>query len=293
MTVRIVSAVIESPPRPDYRLRMSSAQVTLFDEDALAQRVNRARERQRRATPFLLDRVIEDLHDRLLDVNRNFSNACLIGPFDWRDQITREISSEKLAHLDWREAPSGEDYDLVISLLHLQSVNSVGAWMQGVRSMLKPDGLFVASLVGGETFSGLRRTLYAIDTDADGSPSPRIHPMIEVRAAAQLLGHAGLAIPVTDSDRFTVNYRKLETLAADLRDLGLSNALSDRKRTPSPGLLKDLKTHLQHDGEPAPIQWEIVWMTGWAPHESQQKPLKPGSAKVGLNEALRSIRDES
>lgn len=272
---------------------MSSAQATLFDDTALAQRVARARKRQSRATPFLLERVIEDLQDRLLDVNRNFDRACLIGPFDWRDQVKSDLPSEKLGTLDWREDPAGEGYDLVISLLHLQSVNAVGGWMQGVRSMLKPDGLFIACLIGGETFSGLRRTLYAIDTEAHGSPVPRIHPMIEVRAAAQLLGHAGLAIPVTDSDRFTAHYRKIETLAADLRDLGLSNALSDRRRAPSPRLLKDLKAELQPEGKPVPIQWEIVWMTGWAPHESQQKPLKPGSAKVGLNEALRSIRDES
>ena len=272
---------------------MSSAQVTLFDEAALAHRIARARKRQSRATPFLLERVIEDLKDRLLDVNRNFENACFVGPFDWRDEIKAGVQTEKLSHLDWTEEPTGKDYDLLISLLHLQSVNAVGAWMQGVRSMLRPDGLFVACLIGGDTFSGLRRTLYAIDTEAHGSPSPRIHPMIEVRAAAQLLGHAGLAIPVTDSDRFTVHYRKIETLAADLRDLGLTNALSDRRRTPSPNLLRDLGTHLQPDGEPVPIQWEIVWMTGWAPHESQQKPLKPGSAKVGLNEALRSIRDGS
>lgn len=272
---------------------MSSPQVTLFDEAAQTLRNARARKRQARNSPFLLERVIDDLSERLLDVNRTFSKACLIGPFDWRKEISQSLPPNKVETLDWKTDPDGSDYDLVISLLHLQSVNAVGGWMQGVRSMLKPDGLFLACLIGGETFSELRRALYAVDTEAHGSPTPRIHPMIEVRAAAQLLGHAGLAIPVTDSDRFTVQYRKLETLAADLRDLGLTNALSDRRQQPSPRLLRDLDSHLRSEDQPIPIQWEIVWMTGWAPHDSQQKPLKPGSAKIGLNDALRSIRDGS
>ena len=285
--------MIESAPRPDYRARMTSPQVTLFDEHSQALKNARARKRQTRSTPFLLDRVIEDLTERLLDVNRSFSNACLIGPFDWTEQIRSGLPPKKIEELDWKENPDGSGYDLVISLLHLQSVNAVGGWMQGVQSMLKPDGLFIACLVGGDTFSNLRRALYTVDTDAHGSPTPRIHPMIEVRAAAQLLGHVGLAIPVTDSDRFTVHYRRIETLADDLRDLALTNALTDRRKAPSSHLLEALKAELQPDGKPVPVQWELVWMTGWAPHESQQKPLKPGSAKVGLNEALRTIRDES
>ncbi|MEM7727862.1 MAG: SAM-dependent methyltransferase [Pseudomonadota bacterium] len=266
----------------------------LFDERLQALRVARARKRQGRALPFLVERAVNDLSERLQDVNRTFGRACLVGPFDWRDTIMAALPADKIEAFDWREAPGGEGYELVVSLLHLQSVNAVGGWMQGVRAMLVPDGLFVACLVGGETFSGLRRALYAVDTDAHGAPRPRIHPMIEVRAAAQLLSHAGLAIPVTDTDRFTVRYRRLETLAADLRDLGLTNALSDRQATPSPRLLRDLDARLRTaPGEPVPIRWEIVWLTGWAPHESQQKPLKPGSAKRGLNAALRSIRDES
>ncbi|MGB3456687.1 MAG: hypothetical protein WBG08_11350 [Litorimonas sp.] len=266
----------------------------LFDARAQAQRIARARRRQDRGTPFLLERAVDDLSERLQDVNRIFDRACLVGPFDWRDAVTEALPPGKIGTLDWRETPGGEAYDLVVSLLHLQSVNAVGGWMQAVRSMLVPDGLFLACLVGGETFSGLRQALYAIDTQAHGAPSPRIHPMIEVRAAAQLLSHAGLAIPVTDSDRFTVHYRRLETLVADLRDLGLSNALTDRRKAPSPGLLRDLETALRPaPGQPVPVQWELVWMTGWAPHESQQKPLKPGSAKVGLNSALKAIRDAS
>lgn len=270
----------------------------LFDENAQAQRIARARKRQRGNLPFLADRAIEDLTDRLQDVNRTFTRACLVGPFDWRDAIFAALPPGKVETFDWSEEPikmpSRAEYDLVISLLHLQSVNAVGGWMQAVRGMLVPDGLFLAALIGGDSLSGLRQALYAVDTERFGAPTPRIHPMIEVRAAAQLLAHVGLAIPVTDSDRFIVHYRKLETFAADLRDLGLTNALTDRHKVASPSLLRDLQSQLYTaPDQPAPIQWELVWMTGWAPHESQQKPLERGSAKVGLNEALKAIRDKS
>lgn len=274
---------------------MPAPQVTLFNETAQTLRIARARQRQSRSTPFLIDRVIEDLCERLLDIKRPFARACLIGPFDWREHIMAALPDKaKVAAFDWAEQPEGDGYDLVISLLHLQSINTVGGWMQGVRAMLVPDGLFIASLIGGVSLNELRHALYAIDTDRVGSPTPRIHPMIEVRAAAQLLGHIGLALPVTDSDRFTVRYRKVETLAGDLRDLGLTNALRDRDTRPTPQLIHDIEAQLRPaPGEPMPLSWEIVWMTGWAPHESQQKPLKPGSAKVGLNDALKVIRGDS
>jgi len=273
---------------------MSAPQVTLFDETAQAARIARARARQTRGTPFFIERAIEDLCDRLLDMKRPFMRACLVGPFDWRDQIMAGLPDRsKIAEFDWSEQPTRQDYDLVISLLDIQSINAVGGWMQGVRAMLVPDGLFVACLIGGVSLTELRHALYAIDTDRIGSPTPRIHPMIDVRAAAQLLGHAQLALPVTDSDRFTVQYRKVETLAADLRDLGLTNVLRDRNMRAAPYLIAEIESQLRPAlGEPMPISWEIVWMTGWSPHESQQKPLKPGSAKVGLQDALRSIRDE-
>lgn len=271
--------------------------VALFDDAAQTMRNARARKRQRHGTPFLMARVVDDLAERLLDIKRDFTRACIIGPFDWREPVMAALPNPaKITAFDWREAPGGGngDYDLVISLLDLQSVNAVGGWMQAVRGMLVPDGLFIASLIGGSSLAELRHALYAVDTDRIGSPTPRIHPMIEVRAAAQLLGHIGLALPVTDSDRFTVHYRKIETLAADLRDLGLTNVLNDRDNRPAPTLIQDLGAQLRPaPGEPMPLSWEIVWMTGWAPHDSQQKPLKPGSAKVGLNDALRTIRDES
>ena len=273
---------------------MTPPQEPLFDPAARARAVARARRRQVRGQPFLLERAAADLAERLLDVNRTFSNACLIGPFDWRNAVLARLPEAKRpARFDWREEPGGEGFELVVSLLHLQSVEAVGPWMRGARAMLVPDGLFLACLVGGQSLSELRQALYAVDTEALGAPSPRVHPMIEVRAAAQLLGHAGLAIPVTDSDRFTVRYRDLRTLAGDLRDLGLGNTLAARRTVPMPGLLRALEARMRDGDAPIPVSWELVWMTGWAPHASQQTPLPPGSAKTPLNAALRRIRDGS
>lgn len=274
---------------------MERPQVTLFDPKAQGLRHARARRRQSRNVPFLLSRALDDLRERLLDVNRAFARACLIGPFDWRDAIVATLPDDKrFKSFHWREEPDGTDYDLVISLLHVQSLDAVGEWMRGARAMLVPDGLFMACLIGGESLGELRRALYTIDTDAFGAPTPRIHPMIDLRAAAQLLAHAGLAIPVTDSDRFRADYRRIETLISDLRDLGLTNVLNDRDKRPLPKMLQRLDDHLRpDDGEPVPVTWELVWMSGWAPHESQQKPLARGSAKIGLNDALKAIRDGS
>lgn len=279
---------------------MAASQVTLFDNNAQALRLERARCRQQQGLPFLAERVIEDLAERLMDVNRTFERVCLVGPFDWRDAVRASLSQqEKIGQFDWSETPPAKDfaksgYDLLISLVHLQSLNHVGGWMQAVRAALVPDGLFLACLIGGNSLTELRQALYRIDTDRLGSPTPRIHPMIDVRAAAQLLAHAGLAIPVTDSDRFTVHYREIPTLVGDLRDLGMTNSLSDRAKRTTPTLLKDMEAQLRPAGrELIAMTWEIVWMIGWAPHDSQQKPLKRGSAKVGLNEALKQIRDNN
>ncbi len=266
----------------------------LFDEDALARFQARAKARLGSEPPFLIARCVEDLADRMQDVNRIFARVALVGPLDWRAAINTNLPpSERPERFDHLEMPSGDDYDLVISLLHIQSVDDVGGLMRGIRAMLKPDGLFIGAVIGGVSLTELRGALYAVDTERLGSPSPRVHPMIEVRAAAQLLGHAGLAIPVSDSDRFTVRYRSLSTLLSDLRDVGLGNALASRARKALPrAAWRALEERLRPaPGEPMPISWEIVWMTGWAPHESQQKPLKPGSAKMPLNTALRAVRD--
>ncbi len=276
---------------------MPSAQAptALFDQKALIKRFARARRRVAKmdAVPFLIERAIADLSERVQDVNRTFEKACLIGPLDWREAVLDSLPLDKRpSHFDYAETPEGAGYDLIISLLHIQSIEAVGPWIRAVRAMLVPDGLFVACLVGGNSLTELRNALYTVDTEQRGAPTPRIHPMIEVRAAAQLLSHAGLAIPVTDADSFTVSYRQLTTLASDLRDLGLTNALEARDSTPMPGLLKDVEAQMRDGDAPIPITFELVWMTGWAPHESQQKPLKPGSAKTPLNQALRQIRDK-
>lgn len=273
---------------------METPQAPLFDASALSLRTERATARQSDTVPFLAERVLDDLAERLLDVNRSFGNAQMVGPFDWRDALNNRLpKGRKLPGLDFATEPAGKARDLVISLLTLQSINDIPGWMRSIRQTLAPDGLFIAAFIGGASLSTVRQAFYEIDTNRFGAPLPRFHPMIEVKAAAPLLSHVGLALPVLDSDRFTVRYRRVETLFSDLRDVGLTNALVQRdRRYIGRDIFERLNDRLRPSAdEPIPIEWEIIWMTGWAPHESQQKPLAPGSAKVGLNEALRSIRD--
>lgn len=179
--------------------------------------------------------------------------------------------------------------DLVISLLTLQSANDPLAVLSSYRSALKPDGLLLVAMFGGDSLSELRTALYAADQARFGGLTPRIFPFANHTQTAGLLSRAGLALPVVDTDRFTVNYAQLQTWVEDLRDIGATNTVSARdKRYVGKGFLR--KTEAAHkrteDGIRFPVQFEILWLTGWAPDASQQKPLKPGSAKMRLADAL-------
>lgn len=274
---------------------MADTQPPLFDDKARTLRIHRARRRQGGDLPFLADRVIADLSERLLDVNRTFRSARLIGPFDWRKPIENALpEGKKPTDFVYSRDPAGSDHDLILSLLDLQSLDDLPGWMRAMRRALAPDGLFIAAFIGGESLSSVRQSFYAQDTEALGAPTPRFHPMITVRQAAPLLSHIGLALPVIDSDRFTAHYRQLGTWVTDLRDLALTNIMTDRAQSyPGRSVFNALEALLRPEADqPIPIVWDIIWMTGWAPHESQQKPLKPGTAKTPLHQALRDIRDE-
>ena len=163
--------------------------------------------------------------------------------------------------------------------------------MRQMAKLLKKDGLFIGALFGGNTLTELRQSLYKTDDEILGGASPRVFPMVTHSQAAPLITQAGLNLPVVDMDRFTVTYSRFGTLLSDLRDIGGTNILSNR----SPNALtskywETLKGHYQDMfGENGKLKasFEILWLTGWRPHESQQKPLKPGSAKMSLSEALK------
>jgi SAM-dependent methyltransferase len=183
--------------------------------------------------------------------------------------------------------------DLVVSGLALHFVNDLPGTLVQIRRALKPDGLFVAALLGGDTLTELRQAFAAAEAEMEDGISPRVLPFADLRDLGSLLQRAGLALPVTDVDRLTVRYASPLALMHDLRRMGAGNALSERRRT----LLRRATLHrvfeiyaerfADPDGR-IRATFEIVWLSGWAPHESQQQPLKPGSAKTRLADALRT-----
>jgi SAM-dependent methyltransferase len=181
--------------------------------------------------------------------------------------------------------------DLVVSALALQYVNDLPGTLIQIRRALKPDGLFLAAMLGGDTLSELRQAFAAAETEIEGGVSPRVAPFADVREMGALLQRAGFALPVTDVDRLTVRYSSAFTLMVELRRMGATNALTERRRTPlrRATLNRMAEIYAQRfsdrDGK-IRATFEIIWLSGWAPHESQQKPLRPGSAQARLADAL-------
>jgi SAM-dependent methyltransferase len=271
----------------------------LFDRALLLSRQRRAR-RLEPAT-FLLDRVAEDAAERLNAVLREFKTAADIGTEGEQlrnalagrvDQIPRitlpEPESEPLAL-----AP--ESLDLVVSGLALQFVNDLPSVLAQVRRALKPDGLLLAAMIGGDTLTELRQSFAAAEAECEGGVSPRVAPFADLREIGALLQRVGFALPVTDVDRVVVRYDSAFALMADLRSMGATNILVERRRTPTrrATMLRMAQIYGERFADPdgrIRATFDVIWLSGWAPHESQQKPLKPGSAKASLAEAVRGPR---
>ncbi len=264
----------------------------IFDERLLKLRRARA---ARRGPSFLLKRAMEDAAERLLDVNRQFQNCLILGSPDieayLREHLPKEKCPAQIKTISNITEMSGSDYDLVLSLLTLQSENDIVGTMIRLRQSLKPDGLFIAAMFGGDTLTELRQAMYQTDEDLLGGMSARVYPMAGYTQAGELLARAGLNQPVVDTDRFTVSYSKFNKLTSDLRDLGETNILTARNKSALPKaypqqLENNYRSSFARDDGKLKTSFEILWLTGWCPHESQQKPLKPGSAKMRLADAL-------
>ena len=165
-----------------------------------------------------------------------------------------------------------------------------GALFQ-IWQALRPDGLFIGCLLGGRTLQELREVLLAAEAETTGGVSPRVAPFADLRDMGSLLQRAGFALPVVDSELVTVRYRDLFGLLRDLRAMGWANALTDRRKAPlrRDTLMRAAALYAERFADPDSrlrATFEIVWLSGWAPHESQQKPLRPGSAKARLADAL-------
>jgi SAM-dependent methyltransferase len=274
------------------------------------------RRRRRRAialgpVTFLLDRAAEDLAERLTAVLRRFDLALDLGtPGEAvRTALTRLNSIGTIVRADAvpdRASTRTESFiaadeealpfrdgtlDLVVSALALQFVNDLPGALVQIRRALKPDGLFVAALLGGETLTELRQSFAVAESEVESGASPRVAPFADLRDLGALLQRAGFALPVTDTDRLVVRYESAFGLMRDLRRMGATNALIARRRTPlkRTTLRRMAEIYAQRfaDGDGrVRATFEIVWLSGWAPHPDQQQPLKPGSAKARLADAL-------
>src|SRR6202035_223091 len=185
-----------------------------------------------------------------------------------------------------------QSIDLAISALAFQFVNDLPGVLAQIRRALRPDGLLMAAMVGGDTLTEMRQSFAAAEAELEGGVSPRVAPFAELRDIGALLQRAGLALPVTDVDRVVVRYDSAFALMADLRRMGATNVLVERRRTPTrrATLLRMAQIYGERFADPdgrIRATFDVIWLSGWAPHESQQKPLKPGSAKAGLAEAVR------
>jgi SAM-dependent methyltransferase len=250
---------------------------------------------------FLLDRVAEDMDERLHAVLRDFADVADIwSPGEVLQQRSRDrFKSVTQIHPD----PSGqetlalapESLDLAVSALAFQFVNDLPGVLAQIRRALRPDGLLLAAMLGGDTLSELRQSFAAAEAECEGGVSPRVVPFADLRDVGALLQRAGFALPVTDVDRVVVRYDSAFALMQDLRRMGATNVLVERRRTPTrrTTLLRMAQIYGERfadtDGR-IRATFDVIWLSGWAPHESQQKPLRPGSAKAGLAEAVRGVK---
>ncbi len=185
-----------------------------------------------------------------------------------------------------------ESLDLVVSALALQFVNDLPGVLAQLRRALKPDGLLLAAMTGGDTLSELRQAFAQAEAELEGGVSPHVAPVADLRDIGALLQRAGFALPVTDVDRVVVRYDDAFALMQDLRRMGAANILRERRRTPMrrATLLRMAQLYgaqfADGDGR-IRATFEIIWLSGWAPHDSQQKPLQPGSATASLEAAVK------
>jgi SAM-dependent methyltransferase len=287
-----------------------SSLATIFDRRLLARRRQRARRRS--PADFLLRRVADDLAERLAAVNRRFDLAVDAGsPLPLlAEALTAAGQVGRIVRLgdasDGGEIAGDEELfpfragslDLVVSALSLQLVNDLPGLLAQIRRALRPDGLFLAALLGGETLHELRTSFAAAEAELVGGAAPRVAPFAELRSVGALLQRAGFALPVVDQDRLVVRYRDPIALMHDLRAMGAGNALMERSRKPLRRAVLARAVAIygerfaDRDGR-IRATFDVISLSGWAPHASQQQPLRPGSAKARLADALGTIEISS
>jgi SAM-dependent methyltransferase len=244
----------------------------------------------------LADFFASEIEERLLPITRAFARTLICGPGAAR--IAARLPRLGAISAQGADVAFDEDalpfapsaFDCIISAGGLQCVNDVPGALAQFRQALKPDGLLLAGLFAGQTLSELRRAWLSAEAGLRGGVTPRVAPMAELSDLAGLLQRAGFALPVADIDRASLRYADPFAMMRDIKSAGYGNALEARSRTPvSRRLLAEAAAHYPADADgriSATI--EVAWLTAWAPHESQPKPLRPGSAKARLADALRT-----
>ncbi len=282
----------------------------LFDRELIARRRDRAAANAG-AHDFLLARAADDIVERLGFVRRRFEIALVLGA--WHGLLGERLRNEAKVPLvieldgapgmlarcggprvlaDEEALPFGDrSLELVVSALSLQLVNDLPGTLIQIRRALKPDGLLLAALLGGQTLVELRTALLEAEAEVEGGASPRVVPFADVRDAGALLQRAGFALPVADAELLTVTYASPLHLMHEIRAFGAANPLHARRRTPMrrATLWRACEIYAQRFAAPngrVRATFEIISVTGWAPHESQPKPLAPGSARTRLSDAL-------
>lgn len=282
----------------------------IFDRELFRQRRLRALRSAKDGADFLMRAVADDLADRLLMIKRTFKTGIDLGGHSGHiaDMLRQSGKVDQVFRGDLFEAdpnlpapdfvfddalPPLRDasVDLIVSALSLQFVNDLPGTLVQISRALEPDGLFLATLPGADTLFELRDVLMRAELELCEGAAPRVGPFADVRELGSLLQRAGFALPVTDLDRLTVRYDSLFDLMMDLRAMGATSTLLERSRKPLPKSVflraAELyaEDHADADGR-IRATFSLVTLSGWAPHESQQKPLQPGSAKTRLADAL-------
>ena len=291
---------------------MTRASHEIFDRPLLVRRRERFAAGAH-AHDFLLHRVADDFADRLSLTQRTFSRGANLGAYHGvlsrrlralpsvGEIIDVEASPSLAAQCDGPTIAADEEFlpfapgslDLIVSALSLQYVNDLPGTLVQAHRALKPDGLLLVALLGGSTLQELREAFITAESETRGGASPRVAPFADVRDLGALLQRAGFALPVADADIVNVSYPSALHLMRELRGMGASNALIDRQRTflPRDVLLRVMEIYAERFSRPdgrVVATFEIITLTGWVPHPNQQKPLKPGSAKARLADALMS-----
>ncbi|WP_019220605.1 methyltransferase domain-containing protein [Bartonella senegalensis] len=282
----------------------------IFDHNRIEQFRKRAFQKAKKGYDFLLSYMAEDLSKRLSTVDRFFTLALDLhshtdlaaqtliksGKVHSIERVETDMlyqSHDEKFHLRSREfLDFPQNYcDLIVSLLSLQLTNDTPGVLSQIKNILKPDGLFLAVMAGAGTLAELRECLLQAEIEIYGGASPRISPFADIREVGALLQRIGFALPVADIEDVTIRYNTMFDLINDLRAMGMQNALINRSRRPVSKrfFLRAAEIYAQRFSDPdgrIRAHFSFIWLSGWAPHPNQQKPIKPGSAQISLADAL-------